>query len=112
MLSPREKEIAAAYVRGDNYQRIAAILHIAPSTVRTHLATIYRKLGVSSKIELLKALEGEHPQSKNSEEQAMLISELALSLEEAMYRRSFLPFLVMHSNYAMRNLEYCSRIVP
>ena len=86
MLSPREKEIAAAYVRGDNYQRIAAILHIAPSTVRTHLATIYRKLGVSSKIELLKALEGEQPKSKSSGEQAMLISELALSLEEAISR--------------------------
>tara|TARA_R110000787_G_scaffold59662_5_gene135063 strand:- start:281 stop:1075 length:795 start_codon:yes stop_codon:yes gene_type:complete len=86
LLSPREKEIAAAYTRGDNYQRIAAHFHIAPSTVRTHLATIYRKLGVSSKIELLKALEGEQPKSKSSEEQATLISELALSLEEAISR--------------------------
>ena len=38
-------------------------LFIAPATVRTHLSTIYRKLGVSSKIALLKALEaaGEGP---------------------------------------------------
>ena len=86
LLSPREKEIAVAFARGDNYQRIAANFHIAPSTVRTHLATIYRKLGVSSKIELHKALEGEQPKSKSSEEQAMLISELALSLEEAISR--------------------------
>ena len=51
-LSQRELEIADAYAAGQTYHQIARHLHIAPSTVRTHLATIYRKLGVSSKIEL------------------------------------------------------------
>ena len=51
-LSPREDEIAQAFARGENYQQIADRLCLAPSTVRTHLATIYRKLGVSSKLEL------------------------------------------------------------
>jgi TolB-like protein len=55
-LSAREREIADAFAGGESYQEIAARLCIAPSTVRTHLTTIYRKLGVSSKLELHKHL--------------------------------------------------------
>ncbi|MFT6876096.1 MAG: TolB-like protein/DNA-binding CsgD family transcriptional regulator, partial [Granulosicoccus sp.] len=51
-LSPRELQIAQSYAQGATYQIIAETLSIAPSTVRTHLATIYRKVGVSSKLEL------------------------------------------------------------
>lgn len=51
-LSQREVQIAQAYAGGQTYQSIADTLCIAPSTVRTHLSTIYRKLGVSSKLEL------------------------------------------------------------
>lgn len=57
ILSPREIEIASAYAQGDTYQAIAARLGIAPSTVRTHLATIYRKLGVSTKLDLRRQIE-------------------------------------------------------
>ncbi len=56
-LSPREQEIATAFSGGESYQQIADRLCIAPSTVRTHLATIYRKIGVSSKLELHKYVE-------------------------------------------------------
>ena len=56
-LSPREDEIAEAFSGGESYAEIADRLCIAPSTVRTHLTTIYRKLGVSSKLELHKRLE-------------------------------------------------------
>lgn len=58
-LSPREQEIATAYANGESYQKIAERLCIAPSTVRTHLTTIYRKLGVSSKLELHKVLDAD-----------------------------------------------------
>lgn len=85
-LSPREREIAEAYANGDTYHRIAERLCIAPSTVRTHLSTIYRKLEVSSKLELHKVLEGGRPTYVADEDQAALISELALSLEEAISR--------------------------
>ena len=55
-LSRREREIAFAYAEGASYREIGERLFIAPATVRTHLGTIYRKLGVSSKIALLHAL--------------------------------------------------------
>lgn len=85
-LSAREREVARAYANGDTYHRIAERLFIAPSTVRTHLATIYRKLGVSSKLELHKVLEGGGPAPDTGGDQSALVSELALSLEEAISR--------------------------
>ncbi|MGO1120983.1 tetratricopeptide repeat protein [Rhodovibrionaceae bacterium A322] len=56
-LSAREREIAEAFSTGESYLQIAERLCIAPSTVRTHLSTIYRKLGVSSKLELHQCLD-------------------------------------------------------
>lgn len=56
-LSHRESEIARAFADGETYQQIADRLCVAPSTVRTHLTTIYRKLGVSSKLDLHKHFE-------------------------------------------------------
>jgi len=56
-LSARELEIAHAYAQGSSYREIAAGLDLAPATVRTHLQAIYRKLGVSSKVELYRLLE-------------------------------------------------------
>ncbi len=56
-LSTRELEIAEAFSNGENYTQIAERLCIAPSTVRTHLSTVYRKLGVTSKLELHKHFE-------------------------------------------------------
>ena len=58
-LSERERQIAQAFADGDTYQQIAAQLNLAPSTVRTHLSTVYRKLGVSSKLDLRDWLEAE-----------------------------------------------------
>lgn len=87
ILSPREREIARAYADGDTYHQIAERLFIAPATVRTHLSTIYRKLGVSSKLQLHKVLDGgSPPEWQRGEESAAVISELALSLEEALSR--------------------------
>ena len=85
-LTPREIEIASAYAQGDTYSAIATRLGIAPTTVRTHLATIYRKLGVSSKLELHAQLTGASTPSLDTTDYAAVISELALSLEEALCR--------------------------
>ena len=90
VLSPREIEIASAYAQGDTYQAIAARLGIAPSTVRTHLATIYRKLEVSSKLDLNARLGGALPSVEMQTDHAAIISELALSLEESLRREQAL----------------------
>ena len=90
ILSPREIEIASAYAQGDTYQAIAARLGIAPSTVRTHLATIYRKLEVSSKLDLRARLDGALPSSEVQTDHAAVISDLALSLEESLRREQAL----------------------
>jgi len=89
-LSPRELEIAQSYATGSTYQEIAGTLCIAPSTVRTHLATIYRKMEVSSKLELMTRLKGDSPQPRSQSELNSVISELALSLEEAISREKAL----------------------
>jgi DNA-binding CsgD family transcriptional regulator/GAF domain-containing protein len=85
-LSPREIEIAGLYAGGATYQRIATGLGIAPTTVRTHLATIYRKLEVSSKVQLRALLDGTTAPAAVETDTAAVISELALSLEEAISR--------------------------
>ena len=89
-LSPREQQIAEHYAAGCSYQEIAADLHIAPSTVRTHLATIYRKLEVSSKVELANRLNGVTAAPRDQVDHSAIISELALSLEEALSREKAL----------------------
>lgn len=60
-LSRRERQIAAAYAEGATYREIGERLGIAPTTVRTHLGKIYRKLGVASKVALLRRLEATAP---------------------------------------------------
>lgn len=72
-LSPRELEIAQAYSGGASYREIAERLFIAPTTVRTHLQTIYRKLGVSSKVDLFRALEVDRAASMTAEGEAAQI---------------------------------------
>lgn len=90
VLSPRELEIAEDYSRGATYQAIAARLCIAPSTVRTHLATIYRKLEISSKLELHALLDGSASRRPDPVDHAAVIAELALGLEEALSREKAL----------------------
>lgn len=48
-LSARELEILALLGRGMRYKQIAAELGLATSTVRTHLHTAYRKIGVDDR---------------------------------------------------------------
>jgi DNA-binding CsgD family transcriptional regulator/tetratricopeptide (TPR) repeat protein len=55
-LTPRERDVAAAYASGASAPQIAERFGIAPSTVKSHLAAIYGKLGVTRKIDFLRAL--------------------------------------------------------
>lgn len=58
--SNREEEILGLIARGLNAPAIADRLCIAPSTVKTHLAHMYRKADVANRQELLKKLEEHH----------------------------------------------------
>jgi DNA-binding CsgD family transcriptional regulator len=55
-LTRRQKEIAAAMLRGGSDRRIAEELCIALPTVRTHIRALYRRFGVSSRMQFARAL--------------------------------------------------------
>jgi len=52
-LSPREREVLAQLVYGKRNAEIAAALFVGTETVKSHLASIYRKLGVSTRGEAI-----------------------------------------------------------
>lgn len=58
-LSPREAEVLKLAARGYTSTYISKTLFISDSTVRTHLKSIYRKMGVNSKVELINAVRGD-----------------------------------------------------
>ncbi len=105
LLSPREIEIASAYAQGDTYQTIAARFGIAPSTVRTHLAAIYRKLEVSSKLDLHARLGGAPSAADMQTDYAAVISELALSLDESVRREAALTEVLRIINRAQGDTD-------
>ena len=49
LLSPRESEVITMMAGGLSVPDIAARLHLAPTTVRTHVQNLYAKLGVSDR---------------------------------------------------------------
>ncbi len=53
LLTPRESEVLAQLQQRRSNAQIAAELHIGVETVRTHARSIFRKLGVASRRELL-----------------------------------------------------------
>lgn len=48
-LSTREREILALIVKGASTEQIAGEIHVAATTVKTHLTSIYRKLDVANR---------------------------------------------------------------
>jgi DNA-binding CsgD family transcriptional regulator len=61
MLSPREWQVMERLRSGRRVVTIASELTISPNTVRNHLKSIYRKLGVRSQVELLERMRGADP---------------------------------------------------
>jgi len=53
-LSRREREVALLAAQGQTARQIAAALFVSKRTVETHLASIYAKLGVGSKTDLIR----------------------------------------------------------
>ena len=57
-LSKRESQVARLAMDGLTQVRIAKRLRISPNTVHTHMKKIYKKLCISSRIELIRKLTG------------------------------------------------------
>ena len=55
LLTPRETDLLLLLAEGLSNKEIAANLHIAPETVKTHLQNIYRKLDAKGRMAALKA---------------------------------------------------------
>jgi DNA-binding CsgD family transcriptional regulator len=49
-LSPRELEILALLADGNSTRQIAARLDITTSTVKTHLTSLYKKIGAQNRV--------------------------------------------------------------
>ncbi len=56
-LSSKELEVMALLYRGYSAGQIAEVLYISPNTVRSHTNTVYKKLGVHSKRELMELVD-------------------------------------------------------
>ena len=52
-LSPREHDVLVELARGATYADIAANLYLSENTVKTHVSSLYRKLGASRRSEAL-----------------------------------------------------------
>ena len=53
VLTTREKEVVDELMKGLSYKEISFVLAISATTVNDHIKSIYNKLGVRSKSELL-----------------------------------------------------------
>ena len=58
-LTPQELQVALPVAEGKTNKQAAAELFLSPKTVEFHLASVYRKLGVSSRRELIKRVSAE-----------------------------------------------------
>ena len=59
-LTPRERDVLGAIARGGSTAEIATELFLSPHTVRDYVKTVFEKLGVSSRGELVARLFAEH----------------------------------------------------
>jgi len=55
-LSPRQKQIAAYVCQGNSTRQIAGQLHIAQTTVKSHIEIVLRKFGLNSRVALRQLL--------------------------------------------------------
>lgn len=57
-LTRRQREVAGLLVDGHDHKSIARVLGVEPNTVRTHIAGLYRAMGVSNRAQLVARMIG------------------------------------------------------
>jgi DNA-binding CsgD family transcriptional regulator len=65
-ISAREREIVAHLAAGRRNSEICRALFISESTVKTHIKSIYRKLGVGNRVQLVNLIGGRGPKAPGS----------------------------------------------
>lgn len=63
-VSPREQEIITRVIEGKSNREIGEVLFISANTVKTHIRNIYKKLGVSNRVQLVYAIKENHPEKQ------------------------------------------------
>jgi DNA-binding NarL/FixJ family response regulator len=59
-VTSRQREVATRLARGERVSAIARDMYLSPSTVRNHLTSLYRKVGVHSQGEFLDLVRRQH----------------------------------------------------
>jgi DNA-binding CsgD family transcriptional regulator len=62
-LTPQELQIALIVAQGKTNKEVGATLFLSPKTVETHLGRIYRKLGITSRAQVVHALPQDEPRA-------------------------------------------------
>ncbi|HHW13867.1 MAG TPA: response regulator transcription factor [Firmicutes bacterium] len=52
-LTPREREILTLIAKGHSNREIARLLYVSESTVKNHISSVYKKVGVSGRSRLV-----------------------------------------------------------
>jgi DNA-binding NarL/FixJ family response regulator len=60
-LTERESEIAGLLLKGRTYRMIAGELFLSENTIKTHIKSLYSKLNIKSKGELISLMLGKDP---------------------------------------------------
>lgn len=58
ILTSREEEVFNLMIQGSNNQELAQSLHISENTVKNHVTSIFKKLGVQDRLQLIKRYGG------------------------------------------------------
>lgn len=66
-LTPRELDVLRSLAAGHSTGRVAVLLGISPETVRSHVKSLLRKLGVHSRLEAVSVLLGDDPTRRTTE---------------------------------------------
>ena len=90
-LSPREREVVLLLAKGSSTQEAANTLRIAHGTVRSRIASIYEKLGIRSRAELVA-----HPRvTEMMEDQEVVFSIDPREVRNALSPRRFEVFKLL-----------------